>query len=175
MELENIKIKSAKVMTPEQMFKNQAAMAGKFLVAGWDFPYEVFQFGKLEVNETKIEAENSYDEYAGYMPDFNFEVTKLNGKVEYLDGHKGTKYFVFDDVKAAKYAVRDLNTLENVEHIKDALEYRIEEIKKDCDCNKSPIPQSCRKSLENFMQACEVVLKEVTDNHKLLVHKLSIF
>ena len=168
-----VNIKSAKLMTVEEMNKSQSSMAGKYLVAPWHFPYEVYQFDSLTPNKDKARQVARGDEYAGYMPDFEFKVKRLNNTTSYLDGHNGTKYFVFDDVKTAKQAVRDLNTLENVEHLKDGLEYRIEEIKKDCNCNKSQIPQSCRKSLENFMQACEVVLKEVTDNHKLLVNKLS--
>lgn len=168
-----VNIKSAKLMTVEEMNKNQSSMTGKYLVAPWHFPYEVYQFNSLTPNKDKATQLARGDEYADYMPDFNFEVTKLNGKVKYLDGHNGTKYFVFDDVKTAKQAVRDLNTLEQVDRLENVINHHVGEIKKDLAEMPTNIPQALQIKYKDFLNQCEVMINNIATNKKLLITRLS--
>ena len=159
--LYNIKeIKGGKLMTTEQMAKCQDEMQGKIIIATWDTPCKPFVFVGLSVNENKVKAMRSHDEYASYIPDFDFEVKDGKGKKTLLDGHNGTEYFVFDDLESARKAIKLLNELDKTDWLQRDLEHQIEtlgKVKVD-ECIHSSITKSlffAKTHLECAMTACK--------------------
>lgn len=123
-------IKGGKLMTLEQMAKCQDEMKGKIIVATWDAPCKPFVFVGISVNQSKIKQLRKHDEYAGYMPDFDFEVKDGEGKQTFLDGHNGTEYFVFDNLESARKAVKTLNELDKTDWLQRDLEHQLETLSK---------------------------------------------
>ena len=60
-----------------------------------EYVYETYQIKNIAPNPRKAEAISAHDEYADYVPDFDFEVTNANsGGTCFLDGHAGSKYYM---------------------------------------------------------------------------------
>lgn len=128
MNLEELEIKGAVIMTPKQMAADQSAMKDKFLVVGWHYPYAVYIFDSISVNTDKLVQMRKHAEYAGYMDDYHLKAKDGTGHVGGLDGHNGTKYDVFEKLEDARRAVKLLSELHDTEEFENTLEYYLEEL-----------------------------------------------
>ena len=155
-------IKGGKLMTTEQMAKCQDEMQGKLIVAAWYTPCKPFLFVGLSVNQSKIEQLRKHDEYAGYMPDFDFEVKDGEGKQTFLDGHKGTEYFVFDNLESARKAVKTINELDKIDWLQRDIEHQFETLVKVRidECIPIEISENIRKAKYYLNEALIACCKE---------------
>ena len=169
--LETLKIKGAKIMTPEEMFGSQKEMQSKLIVAGWHYPYTIYVFIKISVNSDKIEQIARHDDYAGYMDDYNLQVKSGDGISSLLDGHSGTKYYVFDDLTAARKAVKLLNKLYETNDLGRSINSHLTSLSENLRIGKN-IAEDYSPAIDLLKSQFKFTLNEIWKKHNELLDLL---